>query len=253
MPQKPTKREKKEDAKKRRLEELRRRQRRARRRKVMTMVVLALIVLGILAGILAVRAGQASARTASIKLAASGGCTQPLQFPMEGREHVNPPQSVQYKTDPATSGAHYNVAQPQSPASTGVHATELPGEVTVHNLEHGHVVIQYQPGALTDKQLTELSDLVKKDPQWVLMAPRRNKTAKLSLTAWTIKQDCNDPNDNIGKVAANFIKRFKNQGPESVPGAKPVFEQPSPTPSPAATGPAGKVIPAPKPKPKPSK
>ncbi|GAC1409333.1 MAG: hypothetical protein NVS1B14_11400 [Vulcanimicrobiaceae bacterium] len=245
MAQKPTKRERKDDAKKRRLEEMRRRQRRARRRKMYTLGTVALALVAVLAGVMISRAANASARSAAAKLAKAGGCLTPKHFPSEGRAHIDAPQSVNYKTDPPTSGAHYNGpakrgnGQPgppelTAPTSTGVHKTQIPNEVQVHNLEHGHIAIQYQPNSIPPSLIAKLEALANADPTWVLVAPRQNAATKVAFTAWTIKQACDFPNDDIVKVAKDFIKRFKNKGPESVPG-QPAPPQPTAAPQATAT------------------
>lgn len=240
MADKPTKRERKDEAKRRRLEEMRRRQRRARMRKIYTFGTVAAVIVAILAVVLLSRASNQRAREAAAKLAAAAGCEAPKQYVSEGREHITPPATAQFKTDPPTSGAHYaqgadpKTGTPPAPGPTGILAQALPNENQVHNLEHGHVIIQYQPGALDADQVASLEALVQKDPTWVMLAPRPNKTAKVAFTAWTVLQSCSEPNDKIDEAAANFIKRFKDKGPESFAGS-PIFQTPPPAPSGSAT------------------
>jgi len=45
-----------------------------------------------------------------------------------------------YNSMPATSGPHYG-----REAEWGIHAEAVPDELTVHNLEHGGIAIQYRP------------------------------------------------------------------------------------------------------------
>jgi len=213
-------------------------------RRVYSLGVVALAVLAVVGAVLISRAANASARADAATLARSGGCEPPKSFPMEGRTHVSYPQTVSYKTDPPTSGNHY-IGSPTLPAgqqrpdltaptSTGVHDTQIPNEVQVHNLEHGHVLIQYQPN-VAPAVIPRLQALASKDSSWVIVAPRQNATAKIAFTAWTIKQVCNDPtNPNMIKVAQTFIDRFKNQGPESIPG-QPSFARPRPSLIPRVT------------------
>lgn len=239
MADKPTKRERKDEAKRRRLEEMRRRQRRARMRKIYTMATVAAVLVAIVAVVLVSRASNQRAREAAAKLAASAGCEPPKEYPSEGQEHITPPAKASYKTDPPTSGSHYatpgdqKTGLPPAPGPTGVLAQALPDENHVHNLEHGHVLIHYQQGAINEAQLESLKALVQKDPTWVMLAPRQNRDTKIAFTAWQVLQKCNEPNDNIDKVAADFIKRFKDKGPESAAGS-PIFQ--TPPPAPAATG-----------------
>ncbi|MHB8510913.1 MAG: DUF3105 domain-containing protein [Actinomycetota bacterium] len=264
MPQRPTKRERKEDARKRRLEEIRRRQRRAHKRRIFAIATFIGAVVAVILGLLVSQVVASAQRSHARSLAAEAGCGIPLQFPMEGRNHVltytgqpgEPPitglVSVHYKTDPPTSGNHYIVSavptiqgQPHpellAPTSTGIHTTQILDPVEVHNLEHGHVLIQYQP-TVPQELVTKLQALARKDPTWVIVAPRANATAKIALTAWTIKQACLNPNDKVVQVAKDFIARFKNHGPESIPGT-PVFPTPTPTAPPITAQPTTRVPP----------
>ncbi len=63
---------------------------------------------------------------------------------------------VPYSSTPATSGPHWNTA-----ASWGVYTTPQNESQLIHNLEHGGVVIWYQPEQLDEPQLGELSDYVR--------------------------------------------------------------------------------------------
>ena len=56
-----------------------------------------------------------------------------------GREHIAEGQSFAgYAPHPATTGPHW-----ASPARWGVYATQFADERTVHNLEHGGILIVY--------------------------------------------------------------------------------------------------------------
>ena len=60
-------------------------------------------------------------------------------YESEGRQHVNTLDAkVDYKTDPPTSGSHYVV-----PAVWGIYDRPINQLQSVHNLEHGGVIIQY--------------------------------------------------------------------------------------------------------------
>lgn len=243
MASKPTKRERKDEAKKRRLEEMRRRQRRARMRKVYTYSVFGLILAVIAGAVLFTRAKNASARNELVKVAARGGCGVPQGWPIEGNNHISPQQRATYKTDPPTSGAHWAGGQPPAPAPTGVYTQPaLQDEQTVHNLEHGHIVISYQQGSLSAAQVTALGQVVRTNPQWILLQPRANKNTKVAFTAWGVKQRCDNPKDGIDKVAAEFVKRFRNKGRESAAG-QPIFQDEPQTPPASSPPPTSAATP----------
>lgn len=207
-----TKRERKEEARRRRLEEIKRIQRRGRMRRIGSLVV----VLAIGAGIFFVvsQSGRSAreARATLDKLAASAGCGN-LEDPIiEGNEHIEPPATVQYKTVPPTSGNHYG-----SPGPTGVHPSPIQNEIQVHNLEHGHVAIQYNgiPQALQNK----LAAVARTNDQWILMAPYPQMSHKVALTSWGRVLTCDSSNDKVADVAKEFVKQFRDKSPrESIPG-----------------------------------
>jgi hypothetical protein len=233
-----TKKERKAEAKQRRLEELRRRARRQQMRRVYTIVGVAVVLGGIVAAILA---GGASGRSAAKRLntlAAAAGCDD-LQSPkLEGNEHVAVGTTVPYGTDPPTSGNHYSSANPPAPTPTGIYSTPIRNEVEVHNLEHGHIGIQYVP-AVSASIRTALEGVVRvgDNTRWVFMAPRDSITgAQVAFTAWGRLLKCPSPKDgpSVAAVAREFIKQFRDKGRENIPGT-PLTTTSTLPPTPAPT------------------
>ena len=72
---------------------------------------------------------------------------QVRDFPSQGAGHtykgvlITPDTKVPYKTDPATSGPHFQV-----PAPWGVYDEPIPAVIRVHNLEHGGIEVLYGSG-----------------------------------------------------------------------------------------------------------
>jgi Protein of unknown function (DUF3105) len=60
-----------------------------------------------------------------------------------------------YSSLPATSGPHWG-----TPAAWGVYTTPLPESQAIHNLEHGGIVIWYDPAALTVENIDALANHV---------------------------------------------------------------------------------------------
>lgn len=148
--------------------------------------------------------------------AGTGGC-DPAQGPdEEGFEHVEPGTTVRYGTSPPTSGPHYGAG---APTFTGVHEEPIPNEVQVHNLEHGHVGIQYRPG-LDPALVEELGRVTRSDPQWIFMAPYPDLPAgvQVAFTAWTALMHCSEPTEDIGEAASAFVEAFRDRSRESIPG-----------------------------------
>jgi hypothetical protein len=248
-----TKRERREEAKRRRLEELRKRQQKARMRKVYMTGGGAVVVVGIILLIILLATGGGEPANA-IALARAAGCDA-VQNPkaLKG-DHIAPPATARYNSNPPASGAHYNAGVPNGPTTSGIHRAFVPYELSVHNLEHGQIVIHYKE-ELSQTLANELAAVVKADPRWVVLIPNPNMPNTVAFTAWGHLQQCPNPTDRIDDAAKDFIKRFKDKAPESIqgtpevgtdtaipiagvsPGATPTATStPTASPSPTATG-----------------
>lgn len=208
------KREHRDAAKKRRAEQARRAARRQQIRKIATLV----IVVGALAAgtILVQSGGGGSEKVASLnQLAAAAGCAD-LQSPAnQGRDHLTGPNATEYDSNPPTSGPHAGAG-----AKTGIHISPISDEEQVHNLEHGHVGIQYTE-ALPKEVLAPLEELTRKHDRYVFLAPRPGMPQALAFTAWTKIVTCEGPTDAdaVAALAEKFRVTYEDQGPErNLPG-----------------------------------
>lgn len=234
MANRPTKRERREMAKRQKLEAQRNAVRRRRRRTFQSVVIFvvigALIGLGIWWGGKASREKAAKAKAAAAALektintnAAAAGCSNVQTFADQGHEHIASGQKAKYNSTPGTSGPHYSGQLPGGPGYTGVIPAPVPDEVAVHNLEHGHVGIEYDPAKLPADLKTALEKFTNTDNQWVFMAPRSPSPSPLVFTAWTKMVTCQSPKDDpaaITKVAQAFHDAYKANKitTETVPG-----------------------------------
>lgn len=101
-------------------------------------------------------------------------------FPQMGRDHlVQGEAPPDYKSSPATSGDHSSTT-----AECGIYTSEVPDEVQVHNLEHGAVVIQYQPG-LDSAAIQALQEYARTKASHILVAPRADLDDPVVVTSWT--------------------------------------------------------------------
>ncbi|MDP2637276.1 MAG: DUF3105 domain-containing protein [bacterium] len=130
----------------------------------------------------------------------------------EGDTHVAEGTEVAYDSNPPTSGNHWPV-----PLSDGVYKTEKPDEAIVHSLEHGRVWISYKPSlsASIVEQLEKLGT-----GQALIVTPRSENETDMALAAWTRLDTFNLSPDGIldAQRVKDFIKRYKNKGPEFIPG-----------------------------------
>ena len=101
-------------------------------------------------------------------------------FPQMGRDHLAEGEAPpDYNSSPATSGDHSLV-----PADCGIYTTEIPDQVQVHNLEHGAVVIQYQPD-LDQADIEALEAYGRTKSSHILVAPRGDLDDPVVVTSWT--------------------------------------------------------------------
>jgi hypothetical protein len=100
---------------------------------------------------------------AVVLLFGGGGNTDPggigVRQPDAGGTHIpSGQQGTGYTSVPATSGQHWNDAN--SPGPWGVYPSAQPQERMIHNLEHGGIVIWYQPSLVAAEDLTALTQFV---------------------------------------------------------------------------------------------
>ena len=133
------------------------------------------------------------------------------QFPSQGRNHVPAGTQVDYSTSPPTSGPHYG-----NPAGPGFYSETPPAGNLVHSLEHGAVVIYYDPAAITPEAEESLRAFARnhQDPfAAVIVAPNPNDDPEAAyvLTAWRamLRTDDYDPE----QVRA-FVAEYVGRGPE---------------------------------------
>lgn len=101
-------------------------------------------------------------------------------FPQMGRDHLTQGEAPpDYNSSPATSGDHSAAA-----AECGIYTSEVPDEIQVHNLEHGAVVIQYQPD-LDPTEIQALQEYARTKTSHILLAPRADLDDPVVVTSWT--------------------------------------------------------------------
>ncbi|MBI3660578.1 DUF3105 domain-containing protein [Candidatus Acetothermia bacterium] len=132
-------------------------------------------------------------------------------FPNEGRDHVSSASELSYKTDLPTSGAHL-----PSPAPAGFYSEKIQPGLLVHSLEHGGVVIYYDPARLSNDVEKSLRAFVKAHLEmWagvVVMPSPVHYDAPFILTAWTkmLKLENYD-----ARVVQAFLAEYLGRGPEN--------------------------------------
>lgn len=130
-------------------------------------------------------------------------------LPDEGRQHIPEGSRASYRTDPPTSGPHYATW-----AEPAFYTEPVPYELLVHNLEHGHVVIYYDPARTPTGARDHLRRLTRRYRHpWaaVLAVPREDPRYVLILTAWRhwLRLERYDP-----ALVDAFVEVYRGRGPE---------------------------------------
>jgi len=126
-----------------------------------------------------------------------------------GRSHIDDKEIGIYNSIPPTSGDHYSLQ-----TNWGMHTESIPEEYQLHNLEHGGVLMQYDPN-LPEEFINSL-EAIGERYQWrkIILAPFPPLEDKAALTAWNYL-------DLLGEFdeerILNFIEVHRNRGPENVP------------------------------------
>lgn len=148
-------------------------------------------------------------------------------------DHLAQGETTTYDSSPPVSGVHA-----VQPTACGTHASPIPDEVQVHNLEHGVVAIQYKPD-LAPEQIEQIEDIVQSYDSHVLSAPYPEMETPIAVTSWGRMMRL----DSVDEPAIReYIEVFGKKGPEDLPCENTADESyeaaPSPTLSPAIETPA---------------
>jgi hypothetical protein len=133
-------------------------------------------------------------------------------FPNEGNTHVPVGTAIDYDTDPPTSGNHYPV-----PQDGGFFDHDIAAGYLVHSMEHGAVIIYYNPATVTPEQQDALKALAAAHPgsfAQIVCVPRNDPTYPIILTAWTHRLRLLTYDQTR---IDNFIALFLGKGPEQAP------------------------------------
>lgn len=140
-------------------------------------------------------------------------------------DHVDGAVDYSRYSNPPTYGPHHGF-DPQgvdqnpgiTPRPTGIYSTEQPDEDLIHNLEHGHVWISYNPNLISNSDLQALERLVRDGSPnangggvGVILTPRADNDSMISLASWArlLKLDTLDR-----EVIRNFVETNRGHSPE---------------------------------------
>ncbi|HEU6444558.1 MAG TPA: DUF3105 domain-containing protein [Gaiellaceae bacterium] len=153
----------------------------------------------------------------------SAGCTLE-SFPAlpNAPDHSDVPSLTtkpEWNSNPPTSGPHY-----REWAIWNFYEEEVPLVKSVHNLEHGGVVIHYGP-RVSQAEVEMLRTFYNEDPNGLLVAPLRSNGDTITLSAWTAPDAATGTTDrgrgwlarctSVDEEAfSEFIEERRFKGPE---------------------------------------
>jgi Protein of unknown function (DUF3105) len=130
------------------------------------------------------------------------------------------PKGFKYNSTPPTSGIHTDAT-----VIWGIYDTSVPLASTIHNLEHGGVVIRYGPD-VAQSEVDQIEVFYTEDANGLVVAPMPGLKDTIALTAWTFDLDRQNDRtyDGEGRLAtakrfdedafSAFVDSFRGKGPE---------------------------------------
>ena len=126
-----------------------------------------------------------------------------------GQEHLPPGEPISYRASPPYGGSHWEI-----PTRCGVYAEQQAFEGLVHTMEHGAVIIYYQPDLATVDEVERLgavaSDLLEQGRR-IILTPHQGISSPLALAAWGAILELDRLED---ETISGFANAFENRGPE---------------------------------------
>ena len=131
-------------------------------------------------------------------------CLPGEPVPILDSPHIPPTEAdeVEYNSLPPTSGPHFSFT-----VAPGIYDTPIAEGLTVHAMEHGHIVIQYAP-ATPDSEVAELVRVAKRYGADTVLAPYPPLEKGIALTAWG-RIDLLDEFDE--QRITDFIERLRGR------------------------------------------
>lgn len=143
----------------------------------------------------------------------TGPSNKPLMgknVPISGEKHFPDGTQITYDTNPPAEGNHY-----PEPKGAGIYTTPPADGNLVHSLEHGAVILWYNPKLLSVAQIGQLKDIYSKAPgDKDIMVARVSMDVPVALTSWgrILKLKTIDK-----KIIDEFFSTNIDRGPESAP------------------------------------
>ena len=127
-----------------------------------------------------------------------------------GQDHLQG-QLFPYPTTPPYGGPHSGNLLP-----CGIYEDEQPFESIVHTMEHGAVVLYFQPDVFTTEEVAELRVLgsaILRDGKRFVLTPNRQISQPIALASWGRLLALDRVEE---QTVLDFVAAFENDGPEKL-------------------------------------
>jgi len=168
----------------RRLAEERKKQevKREQRKKNLVTTLVALVVMGLVAALVISERKEASGPVGVAADEANCGAKEDVEA--TDNQHIDPGTPHEpYNSNPPTNGPHWGVGD-LAPVATGFYDTPQEPEAVIHNLEHGQIVLYFDPAA-PQQVKDDLEAVVDKEPATTVATPIEGlEDHNFYMTAW---------------------------------------------------------------------
>jgi Protein of unknown function (DUF3105) len=144
-----------------------------------------------------------------------------LRYKGQAIRHVPAmPPGYRYNSNPPSSGIHTDQT-----VIYGIYDEPVPAISSVHNLEHGGIVIRYGPD-VAQSDVEQLGEFYLDDPNGLVIAPMPGLGKTIALAAWTFdrSRESDRTYQGEGRLAKSprfdedafkaFVDAFRGHGPE---------------------------------------
>lgn len=130
------------------------------------------------------------------------------EIKIEGKSHLSDGTQIRYNSNPPAGGNHYATT-----AHAGIYDTPPADGYLVHSLEHGAVILWYQPN-LPKEDIEKLKKIFSQTPGKSIMTARKDLDVPVAVSSWgrVLKLQNID-----SKQIKNFFEVNSDRGPEQAP------------------------------------
>ena len=133
------------------------------------------------------------------------------EFTTAGQAHLPPGQAASYPSTPPYGGPHWS-----QPLRCGIYEAEQRFEPMVHTMEHGAVVLYYQPLNVQDDtvaQMRVLASALLRDGARLIMTPSTRLGVSIAVTSWGRLLAMDQFEED---AIRGFVDAFEGNGPKDV-------------------------------------